>query len=115
MIGVNHTSIYIMFFMCLGNLNARCTPIFVKITLILHLLMFCRIRRKIKQSDGRNQVKRKSVASLRRCGSPLQRRRLTAAKGMMRTRCNLGFATTKTTTCHNEKKDMEMPPSSSPR
>ena len=45
--------------MCLCNLNARFTPIFVKITLIPDLLMFCRIRRKIKQSDGRNQVKRK--------------------------------------------------------
>ena len=45
--------------MCLGNLNARFTPIFLKITLIPHLLMFCRIRRKIKQSDERNQVKKK--------------------------------------------------------
>ena len=45
--------------MCLCNLNARFTPIFIKITLIPHLLIFCKIRRKIKKSDGRNQVKRK--------------------------------------------------------
>ena len=45
--------------MCSCNLNARFIPIFVNITLIFHLLMFCRIRRKIKQSDGKNQVKRK--------------------------------------------------------
>ena len=56
---MNHTSIYRVFFMCLCNLNARFTPIFVKITLIPHLLMFYRIREKIKQSDRRNQVKRK--------------------------------------------------------
>ena len=52
MIGVNHTRIYSVFFcVYICNLNARFTPIFVKITLIFHLLMFCRIIRKIKQSD----------------------------------------------------------------
>ena len=55
---MNHTSIYSVFFMCLCNLKARFTPVFLKITLIPHLLMFCRIRKKIKQNDGRNQVKR---------------------------------------------------------
>ena len=57
--GLNHTSIYNVFFMCLCNLNARFTLIFVKIILIPHLLIFYRIKRKIKQSDGRNQVTRK--------------------------------------------------------
>ena len=63
-LGVNHTNIYNVFFMCLCNLNDRFTPILVKITLIPHLLMFCRIRRKIKQSDVRNQVKRFTAAKL---------------------------------------------------
>ena len=61
-IGVNHTNIYCVFSMYLCNLNTRFTPIFLKITLIPHLLMFFRIRRKIKQSDGRNQVKRKLLS-----------------------------------------------------
>ena len=42
LIGVNHTSIYSVFFMCLCNLNARFTPVFLKITLIPNSLMFCR-------------------------------------------------------------------------
>ena len=58
------------------NLNAIFTPVFLKITLIPHLLMFWRIRRKIKQSDGRNQVKRKlmSCSLPWRRGSPLRRK-----------------------------------------
>ena len=36
---------YSVFSMCLCNLNARFTPIFQKITLIPHLLMFRRIKR----------------------------------------------------------------------
>ena len=58
-IGVNHTSIYSMFFRCLCNLNARFTPIFLNITLIPHLLMFCRIKRKIKQGKGK-KLRRKN-------------------------------------------------------
>ena len=54
MIGVNHTSIYSVFSRCLCNLNSRFTPIFLKITLIPDLLMFCRIKRKIKQGKGKN-------------------------------------------------------------
>ena len=46
---MNHTSIYSMFSRCLCSLNARFTPIFLKIALIPHLLMFCRIKRKIEQ------------------------------------------------------------------
>ena len=34
LIGVNDTSIYSVFSMCLCNLNGRFTPIFLKITLI---------------------------------------------------------------------------------
>ena len=59
MIGVNLITICSMCFMCLCNINVRFTYIFLKIKLILHLLMFCRIRRRIKQSEGNNQVKRK--------------------------------------------------------
>ena len=59
MIGVNLITICSMCFMCLCNINVRFTNIFLKIKLILHLLMFCRIRRRIKQSEGNNQVKRK--------------------------------------------------------
>ena len=58
MIGVNHTSIYSVLFMWLCNLNARFTPIFLKITLIPHLLMFCRIKREIKQGNGRKLRRR---------------------------------------------------------
>ena len=71
---MNHTRIYSVFSMCLGNLNARFIPIFLKITLIPHFLMFCRIRRKIKQSDGRNQV------SLGRRVLPRQRESFVDAK-----------------------------------
>ena len=45
---------------CLCNLNARFTPIFLKITLIPHFLMFCRIKRKIKQGKGKN-LRRKNL------------------------------------------------------
>ena len=41
-IGVNHISIYNMFIMCLCNLNAIFTPLFVNITLISHLCEFCK-------------------------------------------------------------------------
>ena len=51
---MNHTSISSVFSRFLCNLNARFTPIFLKITLIPHLLMFCKIRRKIKQGKGKN-------------------------------------------------------------
>ena len=60
MIGVNHTSIYNVFSMCLYNLNARFTHIFLKITLIPHLLMFYRIKRKIKQGNGK-KLRRKNL------------------------------------------------------
>ena len=48
------------FFRCLCNLNARFTPIFLKITRIPHLLMFCRIKRKIKQGKGK-KLRRKNL------------------------------------------------------
>ena len=60
MIGVNHTSIYSVFSMCLCNLNARFTPTFLKITLIPHLLMFYKIKRKIKQGNGK-KLRRKNL------------------------------------------------------
>ena len=60
MIGVNHTSIYSVFSKCLCNLNARFTPIFLNITLIPHLLMFCRIKRKIEQGKGK-KLRRKNL------------------------------------------------------
>ena len=60
LIGVNHTSIYSLFSKCLCNLNARFTPIFLKITLIPHVLMFCKIKRKIKQGKGK-KLRRKNL------------------------------------------------------
>ena len=60
LIGVNHTSIYSVFSMCFCNLNARFTPIFLKITLINHLLMFYKIKRKIKQGNGK-KLRRKNL------------------------------------------------------
>ena len=48
LICVHFISIYSLFYMYFCNLNARFTPIFLKITLIPNLLMFCRTRRKIK-------------------------------------------------------------------
>ena len=53
-ISVNHTSIFRVFSRFLCNIKARFTPIFLKITLIPHLLMFCKIRRKIKQGKSKN-------------------------------------------------------------
>ena len=46
--------------MCLYNLNARFTHIFLNITLIPHLLMFCRIKRKIKQ-ENEKKLRRKNL------------------------------------------------------
>ena len=63
MIGVNHTSIYMVFFMYLCNLNARFTPIFIKITLIPHLLMFCKHWKKIKQRNRKNLSKKNHLLS----------------------------------------------------
>ena len=63
MIGVNLVSIFSMIFMCLCNLNARFTPISLKKSLIPHSLVFYKIRRKTKQSDGRNQVEMKFLES----------------------------------------------------
>ena len=60
LIGVNHTSIYSMFSRFLCNLNARFIPIFLKITLIPNLLMFCRIKRKIKQGNNK-KIRRKNL------------------------------------------------------
>ena len=57
---MNHTSIYSVFSKCLCNLNARFTPIFLKITLIHHFMMFCRIKRKIKQGKGK-KLRRKNL------------------------------------------------------
>ena len=45
LIGVDLISIYRVFCMYFCNLNARFTPIFLNITLILNLLMFCRNRK----------------------------------------------------------------------
>ena len=69
------------------QLNARFTPLSLRKALISHLLMFCRIRRKIKQSDGRNKVKRKLLI----CSSLL-----TLAKW---------FATTKERARYSEEQD----------
>ena len=55
-IGVDLISIYRVFCMYFCNLNTRFTPIFLKISLIPYFLMFCRIRRKIKQSDGETKL-----------------------------------------------------------
>ena len=60
LIGVNHTCIYIVFSRYLCNLNVRFTPIFLKITLIPHFLMFCRIKRKIKHRKGK-KLRRKNL------------------------------------------------------
>ena len=65
MIIVNLISICNMIFIC----NVRFALISYKNALISNLLMFCRIRRKIKQSDERNQLKRKLLC-YRRSGSP---------------------------------------------
>ena len=43
------------------NLNSRFTPIFLKIKVIPHLLMFCRIKRKIKQGKGKKGKKEEPV------------------------------------------------------
>ena len=59
-IGVNHTGIYNMFSMCLCNLNARFTHIFLNIILIPHLLRFCTIKRQIKQGKGK-KLRRKNL------------------------------------------------------
>ena len=91
-IGVNHTSIYRVFFMCLCNLNARFTPVFLKITLIPQLLMFCMHGKKSKQIKGKNLSKKNhilsealvhrgnGVCSLRQSSSPRRRKRFTAVK-----------------------------------
>ena len=55
---MNLISICNMIFM-LCNVNAKFAPISYKKALIPHLLLFYGIRTKIKQIDGRNQVKRK--------------------------------------------------------
>ena len=57
---MNHTSIYSVFSMCLCNLNARFRPIFLNITLIPHLFMFYRIKRKIKKGKGK-KLRRKNM------------------------------------------------------
>ena len=55
---------FLVRFSCiLCNSNARFTPISLKKALIPHSLVFCRIRRKTKQSDGRNQVEMKLLES----------------------------------------------------
>ena len=59
-IGVNLTSIFNVFSMCLCNLNVIFTPIFLKNTLIPHLLMFCKIKGKIKQGKGK-KLRRKNL------------------------------------------------------
>ena len=57
---MNHISIYSVFSKYLCNLNARFTSIFLNITPIPHLLMFCRIKRKIKQGKGK-KLRRKNL------------------------------------------------------
>ena len=87
LISVNHTSIYSVFSRCLCNLNARCTPKFLKITLIPHLLIFCRIKRKIKQGKGKRLTRKnfffealvRLYASLRPEGSYRRREGFTTA------------------------------------
>ena len=52
-------ALLILFSCVLCNINARFAPIFYKKAIIPHFLIFCKIRNKIKLSDGRYQVKRK--------------------------------------------------------
>ena len=84
LICVNHTSIYSVFSKCLCNLNARFTHIFLKITLIPHLFMFCRIKRKIKQGKRKKlrRTKRtvRSTGLSRQGGSPRRREGFGATK-----------------------------------
>ena len=87
---MNLISIYGVFCMYFCNLNARFTSIFLKITSIPHLLMFCRTRRKIKQSDEEPRV----LQPWQRC-SELQRRPLTKAKKEHLAHMTLGFAKAK--------------------
>ena len=61
---------FVVWFSCvLCNINARFAPISYKKALITHLIMYYMIRRKIKQSNGRNQMKRKLMSCI---SSPLQ-------------------------------------------
>ena len=90
---MNHTSIYSVFSRCLLNLNTKFTPIFLKITLIPHLLMFCRIKRKIKQGKDK-KLRRKnpvvqSTGSPRRGGSPRQRKERSPRKKKEKPRVRL--------------------------
>ena len=56
-IGVNHTSIYSVFSLFLCNLNARFTPIFLKITLIPICLCFVGIESKASKEEGKKSKK----------------------------------------------------------
>ena len=80
-IGVNHTSIYSVFFMCLCNLNARFTPIFLKITLIPICLCFAGMERKSskereKSIKGRTCCSMHWFATTRRFAKAKERLRL---------------------------------------
>ena len=60
LIGVNFVSICNMIFMHLCNPNARFTLIVLKITLILHLLMFCTNGKENKQRRGQKKQESKA-------------------------------------------------------
>ena len=55
MIGMDRISIYRVFCMYFCNLNARFKPIFLKIALFPHLLMFCRNIKYNKQRKGQKE------------------------------------------------------------
>ena len=92
MIGVNHITIYSVFFISLYNLNVRFIPIFVKIILILYLLMFYRHLKKIKQRKRKNLNKKnhllfkvlvrrdEGICLLQRISSLKQRKRFVVTK-----------------------------------
>ena len=67
LIGVDSIRIYRVFCMYFCNLNARFTPIFLKITLIPHLLMFCRNIKKRKQRKGLKKRKQKLCSKALLC------------------------------------------------
>ena len=57
LIGVDLASIYILFYMYFCNLNARFTPIFLKITLTPICLCFARIESKASKEEGKKSKK----------------------------------------------------------
>ena len=57
MIGVNHISIYSVFLVCLCNLNAIFTPLFLSITLIHHPCEFAGLESKVSKDEHKKSKK----------------------------------------------------------